>query len=222
MASISRFLLDLFFPPHCVYCNRILDSSLEPVCHRCPPTLPWIADETPLPKGMYYRSCACAAWYQGPVRDAMIQYKFHHQPDHAKAFAKPLAQCIQHHYPSSFDLLSWIPVSQERLSERGYDQAYLLAQEVAQLLAIPLTSTLEKRHKPAQSSLNSPAERLENMKGAFLVPASEVINGKRILLIDDIITTGATLDAAASSLLQRGASEILCACFARTPQSSQA
>ena len=117
-----------------------------------------------------------------------------------------------------FDLVTWVPVSRKRRRTRGYDQAELLCRETARELGMQPLLTLEKcTDNRAQSSLSGAEERFENAKGAYRAVQPERFAGKRVLLIDDIVTTGATMSECARVLRKAGAAEVVCAALA-TPR----
>ncbi len=214
---MNRFfsaLLDLFFPPHCIYCDRILESARQTICQTCENNPLWVPDDTAPVKGKYYTACSFSAWYQGEIRQALLAFKFQGRSEYARSFSTALARTISLHFSEQYELLTWLPVSAERRAERGYDQSFLLAEATAALLEQPLISTLSKAHTVAQSSLKRSSARRANVQGAFSVPKPSLVQGKTVLLIDDIITTGNTLDAAAKALLDAGAARVFAACFA--------
>lgn len=218
MRPLSLVLLDLFFPARCVYCNALLPQSDHFACPRCLVSLPWLSDMAALKRGTHFSYCVSAASYEAALRDAFLQYKFYQQRHLCKAFAAPLALAICSHFSASYDLITWVPVSKARLKTRGYDQSRLLAEAVAHLLDQKAVDLLaHPRPKPAQSSLDSAAARLLNVKGCFAPTDPARTRGLRILLIDDLITTGATLEEAARVLRAAGAREVLCATFCQTP-----
>jgi len=216
MRPLSLVLLDLFFPARCIYCNALLPEADHFACPGCMVSLPWLSGSAALQSGTHFTRCVSAASYEASLRSAFLQYKFNKQRHLAKAFAIPLAQVISSHFSGSYDLITWVPVSKERLKTRGYDQSRLLAEALAQALgqkALPLLA--HPRPKPAQSSLDGAAARLVNVKGCFAPTDPARTRGLRILLIDDLITTGATLEEAAGVLRAAGAREVLCATFCR-------
>ena len=112
-------------------------------------------------------------------------------------------------------MLTWVPVSRLRRITRGYDQVELLAKAVGRELNIEAQPTLKKiRHNRRQSSISSAAQRKANVLGAYRVISPEVLHGKRILLLDDVLTTGATAGECARMLLTAGAKEVHCAVIA--------
>lgn len=214
---LSLLLLDLFFPPRCIYCDALVKTSDAYACPRCLERLSWIhADEATRP-GTNFALSVSAAWYEGEIRKAFLQYKFYGQRQFASIFAPPTAEAIASHFTGYYDLITWIPVSEETLQTRGYDQAKLLAVAVARELgqsAVPLLK--QPVHKTPQSTLSSAQDRQKNIKGCFSLLNPDLVLGKRILLMDDVLTTGATLEEASGLLRSAGAKTVLCATFCRT------
>ena len=121
---------------------------------------------------------------------------------------------LQNH-PEGFDCLTWIPVSPLRKLRRGYDQVELLAKAVGKELAMEPVPLLKKvRHNRPQSGISDAAKRRANVLGAYREINRQAISGKRILMLDDILTTGATAGEAARVLLTAGAKEVHCAAIA--------
>ena len=113
------------------------------------------------------------------------------------------------------DLITWVPLSRKRLRKRGYDQAKLIAEAVSVRLGVPCVPVLRKlRNIRAQSSLQDAVQRQRNIRNVYSVSEPEKIRGKRILLIDDIVTTGATLSECARTLREAGAAEVIAAAAA--------
>ena len=109
-----------------------------------------------------------------------------------------------------------MPLSDKRLRERGYDQAFLLASAAALELGDVAVETLRKgRNTQAQSGLDDDAARRANVLGAYTIVDSELVEGKRVLLIDDVITTGSTISECARVLRSAGAADVVCATLAR-------
>ena len=126
-----------------------------------------------------------------------------------------LAMKIAREREDDFDLITWVPISRRRKLRRGYDQVELLAQAVCDELGMEPTCTLRKiRHNPPQSGIVGHAHRRANVLGVYSVVKPENIKDKRILLLDDIITTGATVSECARVLLTAGAKEVHCAAVA--------
>lgn len=209
-------LLDILFPPRCVFCRKILRSSHESVCEKCLAELPYTGSDASQ-SGDFFSVCVSPLYYEGDVRESLLRFKFKSATGYAGSYGKMLAGCIQRELHGRYDLISWVPLSKKRYKERGYDQAMLLALATALELDDVAVSTLEKTVNVAkQSTMGSPEKRRANISGAYSVPDRELIEGKRILLIDDIITSGSTLGECARVLLSAGAAEVLCATVARS------
>ena len=211
--GIFAAISDLLFPPKCVFCRQVLRGGDSAVCDSCQAAL--TGNETVM-TGKYFSRCAVALNYAGSVRAAIDRFKFEDKPGYATEFGKILARSIRQELAGQYDLITWIPVSEERQKKRGYDQSMLLAMAAALELEDVAVETLRKTaHNAAQSSLADEDARRSNVQGAYMVPEPELVEGKRILLIDDTITTGATLDEASRTLLEAGANEVLGAVLAR-------
>lgn len=208
---------DLLFPPKCPFCGARVERTTDAPCPNCPPNL-WTQGGECLVPGTHFARCVCAAWYAGKLRDQVRRFKFHGQTKAAKAYGRKLAEVVRLYLPGAYDCITWVPVSQATLKKRGYDQARLLASETAAALGRELVPLLEKtRATPAQSSLDSAAQRKTNVKGVYAVPDPDLVRGKRVLLIDDILTTGSTMEEAARTLRAAGAEQVVAAAFCRTP-----
>jgi ComF family protein len=168
-------------------------------------------------KGDFFSVCVSPLYYDGTVRESILRYKFKEATGYAKTYGVLIADCVRERLENRYDLISWVPLSRERYKERGYDQAMLLAMAVALELDDVAVSTLEKyKHVAKQSQMGSAEKRRANISGVYRVTDPELIADKRILLIDDIITTGSTLSECARTLLEGGAKEVLCATIARS------
>lgn len=218
---MSRYavLLDLFFPPKCPFCGKVLDHA--GICPACEKALPWTEEGAglrELPGGL---QCAAPLWYEGKVREGLLRFKF----QGARAAAGPLgelvARCAAERFSGAFDVVTWVPVSRRRLRSRGYDQARLLAESACRLWEVRPEQLLQKiTDNPAQSGLTEEAARRANVLGVYGAAEPERIQGDRILLVDDICTTGATLAECARTLRDAGAADVMCVCaaLARRPE----
>lgn len=217
MGFISA-LLDLLFPPKCVFCAKVLSGEAY-WCEKCADTLHLTA-EGGRRNGEYYDYCVSPLYYTGDVRKSLLRFKFRGASQYAEAYGKILAACIRDHIDVQYDIISWVPLSNKRKRTRGYDQAFLLASATALELDIELTETLRKPIDiRAQSELKGKDERVANISGAYEAVDSELIKDKCVLIIDDIVTTGSTLEESAKTLLAAGAKNVVCAVFARGTQS---
>lgn len=126
-----------------------------------------------------------------------------------------LAMKLSETHPEGFDILTWVPISKLRKLRRGYDQVQLLADTVGGELGMQPVCLLKKiRNNPPQSGITGSAQRRANVLGVYQITQAELVQGKRILLLDDVITTGATLSECARVLLTAGAKEVHCGAVA--------
>ncbi len=211
-----RFLLDLLFPPKCTFCGKFLKTGESEICAKCRKDLPYTQGEQAKTKGDFFTVCVSPLYYQGDVRASIHRFKFKGRSNYAAAYGKLVAQCIQDHLAGRYDLISWVPLSAGRLKKRGYDQAMLLCMAAALELSDVGVETLRKQKEvPAQSGMGAPEKRRANISGAYEVVDPELVAGRRILLIDDVITSASTLSECAKTLLMAGAEEVLCATLAK-------
>jgi ComF family protein len=208
-----HWITRLFFPPKCVLCQALLREEETDLCRSCREKAP----EYPRAKlKISFIADWSAVWYyKDDVRSSILRFKFGRRRFYADTYGRLLAMKLMTTRKDDFDVLTWVSTSSRRKRKRGYDQAQLIAQAVARELGVPLTRTLKKiRHTPPQSTLQNAAQRRANVLGAYRVVDPEAIAGKRVLLLDDILTTGATASECARVLITAGAKEVTFAAVA--------
>ena len=213
MMKIFHWLWELLFPFKCILCGKLLESGETDLCRTCRVE----TDSYPAGKRkpQFLDSFVAVWYYEKNVRSALLRFKFCGRRNLAPAFGRIMAMKLLQEYPDSFDVLTWIPVSRLRKLRRGYDQCELLAQAVGKELGMEPVSVLKKiRNNRQQSRIHGDAQRRANVLGVYRVTDPEAIQSKRVLLLDDILTTGATAGEAARMLLTAGASEVHCAAVA--------
>lgn len=214
MASLFSSLLNLIFPPRCPICQAV--TNAESICPTCMEASFRLEGADAIKIGTSLSRCVSFGRYQDDLRLSMLRFKFSKHPEYAKAYGIALAELVRFYLPDSYDTISHVPVSPKRLRERGYDQALLLARETAKALGTTAHSLLSKNgENKTQSTLSNPEERLQNVRNIYSVPNPSLVEGKRILLLDDIYTTGATMEEAARTLLAFGAISVIGATVCR-------
>jgi competence protein ComFC len=218
--------LDWLYPPACAGCG----GASERWCERCQAGVKRMQGELcPVCGAMEGGPGVCAqcrttkphfkqlrAWavYEGPLRKAIHQLKYKRDLALGEALARPLIEL----WPGlgwQVDLVLPVPLGVARLAERGYNQSALLARPLALAQRIPYRPQGLRRLRETNSQVElSAAERRLNVRGAFQGGA-RVVSGKRVLVVDDIATSCATLDACALALLEAGALEVVCLTLAR-------
>jgi len=214
--NVKERLLDLLFPPKCPFCEQILEDPRAPLCPACQPALPWLTGKQAQRKVDFADGCYAPLAYSKAVPEAFRRYKFGGVRAYGEAFSLLMCQCAQEHLTEGVDLVTWAPLSRKRMRERGFDQTELLARKLGSRLSLPVEMVLEKtRHTQPQSDLKDESARRANALGAYaLLPGTNLI-GKRVLLVDDVVTSGATLSECARVLKLAGAQRVWCVTFAR-------
>ena len=208
---LYHHLVQLLFPPKCVLCGKLLQKDETDLCHTCRIEAPYYRNTKRKPQ--FLDSVAAIWYYEGTVRSSILRYKFQGRRSYADAYGCLLAMALQRE-ELEFDLITWIPISRMRRWKRGYDQVELVARAAGRELGLEPVPTLKKvRHNRPQSGVHGKAERRANVLGAYK-SLDRDLSGKKILLLDDILTTGATASEAARVLKTAGAAEVHCAVVA--------
>lgn len=205
--KLVSWLADWLYPEKCVLCGRILEREETDLCHNCRVEAP----ECPVSRTKYpFLDTWTAVWYyEDHVRRSLLRYKFYGRKHYAAAYGRALAMKLLREDRADADILTYIPISPQRLRKRGFDQVALLAEKVGQELELQPIATLKKvRHNQPQSGIVGQAQRRANVLGAYQVIDPAAVAGKRILLLDDIVTTGSTAAECARVLLTAGAKEV--------------
>ncbi len=227
-----RSLADFFFPPQCPLCGGVpgdsqhperpcplcfsrIPFSLSPRCPRCgvpfasPSETDHLCSEC-LTQERYFSRARSVCRYEGLIAEAISHFKYGGAIRLAPTLGTFLADYQDSQFPfSGLDLILPVPLHPGRLRERGFNQSLLLARCVSRRHSIPLNFTALQRIRPTppQTRLSGP-ERQGNVRGAFEVRNASLLAGKRVLLIDDVFTTGATARECARVLLEGGGREV--------------
>ena len=211
--KLTDSLLNLLFPPKCPFCGKVIE---EPgVCGGCAARLPWLGDADGLrtfPGGLV---CAGVFRYEGAVREALLRMKFEGRAAYTEPLGRLVGRCAAEWFGGEFDTVTWAPVSAKRRRQRGFDQSELLAASACRTLGLrPARLLVKTRDNPPQSRLRSLEERRANTSGVYALRRGRNVKGRRVLLLDDICTTGETLRACREVLLAGGAASVVCAALA--------
>jgi competence protein ComFC len=199
--------LDILFPRRCVGCGR--EGAF--ICPPCLDAMPRLASDpgfsTAPVDPVTLDSLTAAFAFEGVLRLAVHQLKYQHLRGLAPLLAASLHAEVETRLPEA-DLIVPIPLHPARLRERGFNQSALLARQLSKLTAIPLSETALRRTRqhPSQARAANLMERQVNVRGAFR--ADDIPPGCRLILVDDVATSGATLNAAAAALKDGGAAEV--------------
>lgn len=242
--SLMRRALRLFLPIHCSSCGRLLGDdpvphfcgncwntiSLMPAgrCSRCDRPFPSAIATTYSPNHVC-QSCAerppsyTRAWalypYRPPLQDALCLFKYQGKV----SLASPLSALMTDRLPQLdfVDVIMPVPLHRDRLRQREFNQSLLLADQIGRYLNIPVsyTNLIRSAHAPAQTTL-SRKSRLKNLRRAFSVRHPGAIVNRRVLLIDDVFTTGTTVNECAKTLRRAGSGDVFVLTLGRTVDSN--
>ncbi|MBW7573443.1 ComF family protein [Caproiciproducens faecalis] len=215
-SKLFSVFLDLIFPPKCIFCREIALPG-QSVCEKCSKEILHASAIKCiyLPNSGETILCFAPYPYTGKIRESIIRFKFYGHNEYTGFYAESLSAQIGKKFPQElFDSVTSVPISAERYQVRGYNQSELLGKAVAKCLGLPYREYLIKTHDNPEQHKLSEKDRRRNVRGVYRINEGEQAAGKRILLIDDIVTTGATLGECASVLLDAGAKKVICAAAA--------
>jgi len=229
----------LLYPPHCAVCGRPTAEDedrylcrgclrgiafvLDPTCRKCGHELgPHAPEESRCAHcravPLRFDRAVAAAHHAGPARDLVLTLKFAGRTHNAYPLGKLLAARLgDTDIPEKVQLVVPVPLHRRRRRSRGFDQAELLARELGEHLALPVEPRALRRvtDTPPQSQGMSPAARRANVKGAFAAAKPRAVAAKSVLLVDDVLTTGATTSECAAALKRAGAKRVVVATATR-------
>ncbi len=209
--EVKRGFLNLFFPSFCIQCEKRL-SPLEYLF--CPDCWEEVVYYKTLPEDNIYPVCL----YEGPIKKAIHSFKYQKKEYLASYLSLFLSDYFYINFRhNDFDIIVPVPLFRRQGKERGFNQSLLLAKYLSKEVSLPLfiNNLIRIKDTPSQTSL-SRKERLKNVSGAFSIRKKEVFKGKRVLLIDDVSTTGATVLACKRVLRKAGAKKVIALVLAKS------
>lgn len=208
----KRKLIAIMFPERCPYCSRVV-LPCETACDEC---------KEKLPASIYKNTVAgtykllSAVPYRDEYAEAIKKLKFKKKKQYAYQLAKLMAERFKDEINESYDVLTFVPLHNETLKERGFNQCQLLAEELSRFLNIPCAELLKKPKKNLPQHTLDGSKREKNVKGVFRCTDKSAVKNKRIILLDDITTTRYTMAECSKILRDNEAEDILCMTFAIT------
>jgi ComF family protein len=209
-------VLDFFYPPVCHVCGRTLDRPTQLVCNQCWSGMPPYGEfRLRMPASKSHMDTVIVGLLgvgdvDDPLNKIIHQLKYDHRAAYAQGLANRLGGLLAT-YPwmKRIDVIVPVPLHRSRIRARGYNQSQLLADELGNLFGIPVVSKVLVRTRATQSQTRLTAQqRQQNVAGAFAVFESEAVRSKRILLVDDVVTTGCTVNECAKTLRKAGARDV--------------
>lgn len=213
--QIVRELEDLLFPDriYCISCGHPIDKGMPySLCGKCRRTFSFAS-------GGHKEAGLHATWYTLPEKETVLRFKYGNRAYYAEPMAGMMADMLRMYLDNPetlFDGIVAVPLHTERYRARGYNQAELLARELAEKIAVPYIPDAVRRIRKTQPLKGlGEDERRAELSGAF-GPGSGTVSGMRLLLVDDILTTGATAEACGDVLRAMGAESVRTCAFSAT------
>ncbi len=224
--TIAADFVSLLFPRYCLACLGPLVKGEEIICTRCIAELPKTNYHTqptnPIEQRLAGRLPVAHAWAflkfrkEGIVQQLLHQLKYNNHPEVGVALGKIYGYELKKAgLVTGVDIIVPVPLHASRKRKRGYNQSSKFAEGLSYAMETPWDESISIRTmKTATQTRKSKMERWENVKDVFTVSENQVLAGKRVMLVDDIITTGATLEACGQHLINHGCAELSVACIA--------
>lgn len=213
--NLLNRIISIIYPPKCIFCRQILDHDvILHICSTCYYGLPFTQMAFLATSQEDGDNCCDGAvsvfQYTGVVKESLIRFKFYNEPSYYRTYAKLIADKLAKMADiRQYHMVMSVPLHKHKEFSRGYNQAYLISKELGRELKLPEGSRLLKRcrYTEAQSLLDK-QKRSQNVKGAFTITFPAKVAGKSILLVDDILTTGSTLEECSRELKKAGAVKV--------------
>lgn len=227
--KLPQLILRILFPLKCPLCGGLIPLNSDS-CSCCNEDVRRISKNFCRHCGAEEENCTCNEYgesylenlagvyiYEGKIKSQIALFKFAKEKSFAKEFSLRMSERVAEVFSEAdFDMITFVPSSEKSMEERGFNQSELLAKGIAEKLFLPLSDCISKtRETELQHSLSA-KERAENLNGAFELKNSATVEGKTILLCDDIKTTGTTLRKCADVLYENGAKAVYCIVLAVT------
>ena len=206
-------ILSLFFPPRCPYCGDAIPNG-ETECSECRSKFPDEGYMRIIPSG---NLCISPFVYDSDKRYALLRYKFRNDKYCSKSLAKQMYRVICQFYADErIEVVCAVPMMKKQKRQRGFNQSQVLAEQIARMMDIPCEELLIKtKINLVQHELDR-EQRKTNVIGVYSLSNVQMIKHKRILVVDDICTTGNTLAECCRVLLKGGAEEVFCVAAANS------
>lgn len=204
-------LLNIIYPKRCFWCMKKINENLTYTCEKCSNILEYRLNECldVVMHDSYFDRLISCFLYKGEIREKILKFKFFNKPFLGKVFSKYIAYILKKK-DISIDLIVPVPMYYMRYFVRGYNQSEILAKVISDEVGVRFSSNVLKkiRKSRVQSTLNA-KDRKNNVMNTYSVNKKNEILGKSILLVDDIYTTGATVDECSKVLKENGAEKII-------------
>ena len=231
LTFFASSLSSLFFPPVCPFCNSNMPKADSSLCSACRESIEFISPPVCFQCGLpvtglgngpaelcgrclidppRYSRARYGIFYQGEVRAALVRFKYYGALHAAKGFSEILVETFRRNFePREFSLIVPIPIHRKRLVQRGFNQTVVIAENLSAATGIPLDRASLRKIKDTQPQVGLPRpERIKNLRGSFGVSRPSRIRNARVLIVDDVATTGSTIREAAKTITRAEATSV--------------
>ncbi len=207
--SLKKQALNLVFPNRCPFCGRVIEVD-KLYCEDCYENLPFMPYKLKAPENVSRLVICCK--YENAARDAVLRYKFGSVIYPAEVFAVMMVRRLRE-MNISFDVIAAVPSALKSVINRGFSSAGRIAYEISRITGVPVVKALRSKLFKAEQKKLTTKGREENAGNSFYYNKKAVVSGMRILLVDDVFTTGNTIKATAGILKENGAAEVVACVF---------
>ena len=220
--DLLNIVINSFYPHRCVLCDKVIEQNRF-LCSDCMYVPKHISSDVCFKCGVRKNKCRCKTvryhfravvapfWYEGKIKDAFLKFKFDGATEYADYFANEMTKVVKRIYGNiTFDAIAYVPTTKKKIHSRGYNQCEVLANKISNIISVPIEhKALEKLIDNQTQHTLTREERVQNVRNAYACGCD--LTGKTVLLIDDIKSSGATLNECAKQLLLGGADTVYCA-----------
>ena len=216
LISLLSPVLNFLYPPYCHICGNPLSDGCDLVCNHCWDSfVPYGNFTIRLPEVHRELESVVVGLFaetdlDDPLNNIIHELKYDRRIIHAKGLASRLSLLLaSYNWMKKVDMIVPVPLHPSRIRSRGYNQSQLIADHIGNIFGIPVVSKVIDRIRPTQSQTRlNQEQRIRNVRGAFEIRDSAILANRSILLIDDVVTTGATLNECAIMLKKGGAKQV--------------
>jgi len=217
---IIEKILRIIYPSTCIFCDKELEEEQQlEICEECYKELKFSNNRKTTYKrnqGVYYDGIFGTFEYDGKIKELIRKYKYQHKAYLFRTFSKLMFKTLRDDKIDG-DIILSVPLHRQREWQRGYNQAHLLAKEISKMTNIEYDKKILRRVKITNClALCNKKQRRSIIKGAFLINTPQKIKNKKVILIDDVFTTGATINECSKVLKQNGAKKVIGLVIAKT------
>ncbi len=217
--NLYKSFINFLYPPFCYTCDKRLMDEEKLICETCWKSFKSFEGgikidrkDLKLPSGKNFTECHTIYYYNDKTLKLIHVFKYYKKSSLSIRIGKDFGDVIRkNNFEKKYDMIIPVPLHKSRERERGFNQSNLICKQAASISGLPLLNDviIRKKNSKSQSQL-AYKERIENVKNIFNIKSPRKIKGRKIILIDDIITTGLTVNSCCSELKKHGAEEILC------------